>query len=104
MATYQILYWHDIPVQVRAGGRHERASVELSARFQEAVDAAAMAAKLTGTESYLDGFIWSESQEREGTPQEVANQIAAELEALFAEVDWQRTAAAIRQQAGDGPT
>jgi len=38
MATYQVMYWADIPVQVRAGGRRERVSVELPARFQAAID------------------------------------------------------------------
>ena len=96
MTTYQIMYWHDIPVQVRAGGRRDRASLELPARFQEAVDSAAMAAVLTGTDGYLAGFAWGEPQEREGTPGEVAAAVAAELEARFAEIDWRATAAALR--------
>ena len=57
MTTYQILFWYDIPVQVRAGGRRERVSVELPARFQAAIDSAAMAAGLTGTDGYLSGFV-----------------------------------------------
>lgn len=81
MATYQILYWHDIPLQVRAGGRRDRVSVELPARFQVAVDKAAMAAGLTGTDAYLDGFRWSDAQTRDGTPREVATAVAAELAA-----------------------
>lgn len=72
MATYQIMYWHDIPVQVRAGGRRDRVSIELPQRFQIAVDNAAMAANLTGTDAYLEGFRWDEAQEREGTAEEVA--------------------------------
>lgn len=92
MTTYQIMYWHDIPIQVRAGGRRERASIELPARFQEAVDSAAMAAKLTGTDGYLAGFNWSEPDERDGTPQEVARSVAAEIEARFPVVDWRKTA------------
>ncbi len=68
MASYQILYWHDIPMQVRVGGRRDRVSIELPARFQEAVDSAAMASKLTGTDAYLEGFVWGEMQERDGTP------------------------------------
>lgn len=95
MATYQIMYWHDIPLQVRAGGRRDRASVELPQRFQVAVDNAAMAAGLTGTDGYLSGFVWSEPQEREGTPADVAAAIAAELDARFPEIDWRKTAAGI---------
>ena len=87
MTTYQILYWHDIPVQVRAGGRRDRVSIELPQRFQEAVDSAAMATGLTGTDGYLSGFAWGEPQEREGTPAEVAAAVAAELDAQFMEID-----------------
>lgn len=101
MTSYQIMYWHDIPVQVRAGARGNRVSIELPARFQEAVDSAAMAAQLTGTDSYLDGFSWNEPQEREGTPEEVVAAVAADLEAGFPEVDWQKTAATIKR-AGNG--
>jgi hypothetical protein len=96
MTSYQILYWHDIPVQVRAGGRRERVSVELPPRFQAAVDSAAMAAGLTGTDAYLEGFVWGETMEREGAPHEVAAAVASELEAKYPTVDWHKTAATIK--------
>ena len=54
MATYQILYWHDIPVQVRAKDVGGRAGAELPARFQEAIDQAAMAAGLIGSDEYTE--------------------------------------------------
>jgi ABC-type amino acid transport substrate-binding protein len=66
--------------------------VPLSPRFQEAIDAAAMAAGLIGSDDYTNAFTWSEPQEREGLPQEVANAVAAELESNFAEIDWRATA------------
>jgi len=100
MTTYQILYWHDIPVQVRAGGRRERVSVALPARFQAAVDSAAMAAGLTGTDGYLSGFVWGAAEERDGTPAEVAAAVAAELDARYATIDWPAMAAAIRGDRG----
>jgi hypothetical protein len=92
MTTYQILYWHDIPVQVRAGGRRDRVSEALTDRFQEAVDAAAMRAKLTGSDAYTDGYQWGERLEREGTAEEVAMAVAAYLAAQFEEIDWRGTA------------
>lgn len=92
MAKFQVMYWHDIPVQVRAGGRRDRVSIELPQRFQVAVDNAAMAAELTGTDAYLDGFRWGEPEEREGTPEAVANAVAAELDTQFAKIDWRQTA------------
>ncbi len=96
MTSYQILYWHTIPLQVRAGRRRDRASVELPPRFQEAVDSAAMAAGLTGTDGYLAGFVWGQAQERDGRPAEVAAAVAAELDAQHATIDWRATATAIR--------
>jgi hypothetical protein len=92
MTAYQILYWHDIPVQVRAGGRRDRVSVALPDRFQEAVDSAAMRARLTGSDAYIDGYQWGETQEREGTAEQVAQAVAAELAAQYEQIDWQKTA------------
>lgn len=96
MTSYQIMYWHDIPVQVRAGGRKDRVSIELPQRFQVAVDAAAMAAAMTGTDAYLEGFKWSEPEERDGTPQEVADAVAAEIDAAHPEIDWRKTVASLK--------
>lgn len=90
------MYWYDIPVQVRAGGRRDRASIELPKRFQLAVDNAAMAADLVGTDAYLAGFEWSEPIERDGSPAAVAAAVAGELEAAYSTIDWRNTAAKIR--------
>jgi hypothetical protein len=98
MATYQILYWHDIPVQVRAGGRRDRVSRELPPRFQVAIDNAAMAAGLTGTDAYLEGFVWGEAQEREGSPEGVVEAVTAELDKQYETIDWRGTAVVITNQ------
>jgi hypothetical protein len=103
MAKYQIMYWHDIPVQVRAGGRRDRVSLELPQRFLVAVDNAAMAAELTGTDAYLDGFRWSEMQEREGSPQEVVTAVSAELDAQYDKIDWRQTAASLKKPGDKSP-
>lgn len=90
MAEFQVLYWHDIPLQVRAGDRRNRVSHELAPRFQTAIDQVAMSAGLIGTDEYLDGFRWSEAQERDGPAEEVVATVAAELEASYPEIDWQK--------------
>lgn len=99
MATYQILYWHDIPMQVKATEGRKRASAPLPDRFQEAVDAAAMAAGLTGSDAYMEQFRWGEPQERAGSPEEVAAAVAAELDAAQKTIDWRGTAAALKAAA-----
>ncbi len=96
MATYQILFWHDIPVQVRARDAGGRVSKPLPIRFQEAVDQAAMAAGLAGSDEYTNLFAWAESQERPGSAAEVAETLAAELDAAHATISWRATADALR--------
>jgi Virulence factor len=96
MATYQILYWHDIPAQVRARGEGGRASRPLPDRFQEAIDQAAMAAGLYGSDEYTGAFRWSENQERPGSAPEVAAAVAAELEAQHPTIDWRATVEKVR--------
>jgi Virulence factor len=49
-----VIRWRDIPVQVVVQGpARARARVQLSDRFQEAVDEAALRAGLLGTDEYL---------------------------------------------------
>ena len=98
MAEYQVLYWYDIPLQVRAGSRKDRFRKELSSRFQVAIDRAAVKAELTGTDAYLAGFSWGETQERPGTPQEVTEIIIAEIESSYEEIDWRKTAQNLKEQ------
>ena len=102
MATYQILYWADIPVQVRASEGRVRASAPLAGRFQEAVDAAAMAAGLVGSDAYTEQFHWTAAEERAGSPREVAAAVAAEVEAGYVAIDWRATAEALRRDSSTG--
>ncbi|MEZ4614115.1 MAG: virulence factor [Caldilineaceae bacterium] len=84
MAEYQITYWQEFPSMVTAReGRRNTAKVELDQRFQIAIDEAAMRLKLTGTDAYLEGWRRVGWQEREGTPETVAQAVAAELDAAY---------------------
>ena len=56
MAQLITLYWHDIPAQVIAKAGRQSAKRELSARFQEAIDRAAMVSGEHGTDAYLDAW------------------------------------------------
>jgi hypothetical protein len=53
MATLSIISWRDIPAQVVVRRGRETAKVQLSARFQEAVDRAAMRAGRGSSDAYL---------------------------------------------------
>ena len=47
------IYWRDIPAQVTAQRGRSREKALLDARFQDAIDRAAIVAGLTNTDSYL---------------------------------------------------
>ena len=83
MATYQILYWQEIPSQVDArdsAGSHKEM---LSQRFQELIDVAATKRNLTESDDYIAGWSKGEKTERPGSATDVAKLVAAELEAKF---------------------
>jgi hypothetical protein len=50
-----------------------------------AIDEAAMRLGATDSETYLEGWRQSEWEERDGSPEEVAQAVADELESEFAE-------------------
>ena len=84
MATYRILYWHEIPSQIKVDDGQDEVSVPLPAKFQERIDWLAAQRGLQGTDDYLAGWNWSDEQERDGSAQDVAQQLQAELEAAAA--------------------
>jgi hypothetical protein len=100
MAQYRILYWHDIPSQIRVEDQDGRVSKQLPERFQLAIDEAAMRAKAIDDDSYLDGFQWSEEKDRPGTAEVVAAQVLEELDHNHPEIDWKKTAEKIKAQKG----
>ena len=81
MATYQILYWQDIPAQVKAWDDFDEIKVELAPVFIERIDRAAQDQGLTDADDYLAHWAWSEEAERPGTPEEIAETVKRELEA-----------------------
>ncbi len=85
MATLQIVYWRDIPAQVKAKSGRERGGAQTSQRFQDAIDAAAMRAGLIGTDEYLAEWRTGDGIEREGAPEAVAQAVVAELEAAYSD-------------------
>jgi len=81
MATYKILYWQDIPTQVRAEDGADDVSVELAPKFLARVDRLAMELGREGSDDYLEQWRWSEEQDRPGSARAVAEAVRAELEA-----------------------
>jgi len=81
MATYRILYWQEIPSQVRAEDESTDVSVEMPAKFMVLIDAMAAERGLSGADDYLAQWHWSDEEERDGSAQEVADAVVRELEA-----------------------
>ena len=80
MIQYQVLYWRDIPVQIKLfAGRRPR-SHTLPGRFQLAIDRIAMQEGLVGTDAYLEQWHWSAKQECAGTPEDVLPALLRETE------------------------
>lgn len=90
MAKYRVIYWKHIPLGVIASENGEQARASLPKRFQVAVDAYAMSEELTDDGSYSAGFRKGSWEEREGSPQEVAEAVAAELEAAHPTINVRR--------------
>ena len=81
MALYQILYWRDIPAQVRVFNGRKPVSRPMPDRFQLEIDQVAMEEGLEGSDEYLDLWNWTQTQEREGEVAELLDTLVAELEA-----------------------
>ncbi len=93
-ATLTVIYWRDIPAQVTAKGDGGSARSQLSDRFQQAVDAAAMKAALVEMDLYLEE--WRQVARPCGDDLEA--EVAAEVERLEAAF----TGDALRRLAGSG--
>lgn len=83
MAYYQILYWQDIPSQVKAWDDFDEVKVQLAPHFMAKIDQVAQNKGFTHSDDYLSQWKWSEEQERPGDPEEVAEAIKDELEAKY---------------------
>ena len=80
MTEYQITSWRELPSLVVARDGDEVAKVPLAARFQEAIDEAAMRLGETSSDDYLAGWSRGPWTAGEGEPAAVAGAVAAGLE------------------------
>ena len=80
-SNYQILYWQDLPSQLKVWDEYEEIKIELPERFSVQIDARAQRLGLTDSDSYTAQFRWGEELERQGSIEEVCASVRAELEA-----------------------
>ena len=83
MARYRIVHWKEIPSLVEAVDGDRTARLQLSQKFQDLIDALAMRENATEGDTYLEGWSCGDWIERQGSPDDVAHAVAAELEEGF---------------------
>ena len=95
-----LIYWRDIPSQVIVQRGRTREKTMLSARFQEAIDRAAMRAGKGSSDAYLSE--WDRKTSQIETDEELAALAAAEAARLEADFSDERLAQLIRSHGRAG--
>ncbi len=87
MARYRIMYWKHIPQSFTVEGDGRTVKKQLSQKIQDKIDAYAMVEGLTSTSDYAAQYKRGDWVEREGSPEEVAAAVLAELETQSAKIE-----------------
>ncbi len=90
MASLTIIYWRDIPAQVVVKQGRTTAKIQLSHRFQEAVDRAAMRAGRGSSDAYLADWKRSDPRPCGDDLEAEASAEAARIEAAFTDAELDR--------------
>jgi hypothetical protein len=90
VGSLTIIGWRDIPAQVVAKRGREVAKVQLSHRFQEAVDRAAMRAGKGSSDAYLADWKRSDPVTCSDDLRAEADAAAAKIEARYSDADLER--------------
>ncbi len=91
------MYWRDIPAQVLAKAGRANARRELTPRFQDAIDRAAMKCGARDTDAYLEGW-------RKGTPEPCGGDLEAVVEAAAARLEQEFDAERLKRLINSGGT
>lgn len=83
MANVTIVYWRDIPAQVIVGKGRRGVKIQLTERFEQAIDRAAMKSGAAGTDDYLADWRKADPYSVDGNDADVAAAEAARLEADY---------------------
>jgi hypothetical protein len=83
MPDVTVVFWRDIPAQVIVGKGRRGSKVQLSERFEKAIDRCAMKIGAKDADDYLAEWRKAAPYEVEGEPEAVAAAEAARLEAEY---------------------
>ena len=100
MVKQTLVFWRDIPAQVIVQRGRKREKVQLSQRFIEAIDRAAMRAGKGSSDQYLAE--WRRETSRLDTDTDLRELAVAEAERFEAEFDDERLQALIRNHGAAG--
>ena len=87
MARYRIMYWRDIPQSFTVEGDGRSIKKQLSQKVQNKIDAYAMAIGATSISDYSKEYKRGNWIERDGSPEDVANALLADLETDAAKIE-----------------
>lgn len=80
---YQVVYWRDIPAQIKGKVGRKRVSRMLAQRFQVAIDEAAMRGGMVDTDAYLEEWRSTPWSEQDGDPDEFLDNLVIEIESEY---------------------
>jgi hypothetical protein len=83
MVEVTVVYWRDIPAQIIVGKGRRASKVQLSERFEQAIDRCAMKVGARDTDSYLAEWRKAVLHDLDGEADEIAKAEAARLEGDF---------------------
>ena len=83
MPDVTVVFWRDIPAQVIVGKGRRGSKVQLTERFEQAIDRCAMKIGAKDADAYLAEWRKAPSYSVEGEPAEIATAEAARLDAEY---------------------
>ena len=86
MPRYRVTYWNVIPQSFIVEGDGRRVRKEMPQNVQVKIDAFAMATDLTSSDDYTGQYRRGEWIERNGSAEEIAEQLLIELQAVAAAI------------------
>jgi hypothetical protein len=83
MADVIVVFWRDIPAQVIVGKGRSAAKIQLSERFEQAIDRCAMKIGAKDADAYLAEWRKAAPYPLDGAQDEIAKSEAARIEAEY---------------------
>jgi methylmalonyl-CoA mutase cobalamin-binding domain/chain len=80
-SKYQVLYWQDLPSQIKVWDDFEERKLDLPSPFPDRIDAAAQRLGLASGDAYIAQLRWGPELTKTGSPDDVLESVVKELKA-----------------------